>query len=70
MKFLAFRLHASEEPDGPDVYLSHEDWCETPDALREPLTREKCLELIDWDRTKGDIYRIRKHHVHNNNNER
>jgi len=59
-KFHAYRLHAGEKKGDPNVWLSHEDWCETPDPLREPLTRDKCLELIAWDRAPGDRYCIRR----------
>jgi hypothetical protein len=59
--FHAFRLHAAEKAGDPAVWLSHEDWCETPDPMREPLTRDRCLELIAWDRAPGDRYCIRRY---------
>ena len=56
-QFVALRLHTS---DIGRVWVPHSDWDETPDELREPQTRDVCLELIDWDRTPGSRYRIRR----------
>jgi len=58
-RYVAQRLHAGETADDPNEWISHEDWCETPDPLREPLTRDEALKLIEWDRRPGDTYRIR-----------
>jgi len=58
--FVAFRLHAGESAEDEPSWLPHTDWCETPDPLREPLSRDKALELIAWDRSPGDKYSIRK----------
>ena len=56
----AERLHASEVPGLDAVWINHEEWCETPDELREPLSRDEALELIEYDRRPGDTYRIRE----------
>ena len=56
----AFRLQAGETPVDPDEWIDHTMWCETPDSLREPLSRDRALEIIDWDRTPGDRYCIRR----------
>lgn len=60
MKYHAYRRQAAENVADPDEWLCHEDWCETPEELREPLTRDGALELIEWDRKPGDRYRIDK----------
>ena len=56
--FYAYRLEATDE--GGTDWLDHTQWCETPDSLREPLDRDKALEIIDWDRQPGDKYCIRR----------
>lgn len=57
--YYAYRLQAGEAPDDPPDWICHTDWCETPDSLREPLSRDKALEIIEWDRQRGDRYCIR-----------
>lgn len=57
-RYSAERLQAGENAADPDEWLCHEDWCETPDEMRVPLTRDEALALIEWDRTPGDRYRI------------
>lgn len=59
-EYLVYRLQAGEGPEDPADWIDHTDWCETPDSLRFPVDRDKALELIEWDRQKGDRYCIRR----------
>lgn len=54
----AERRQAADVAGDPPEWLSHLDWCETPEDLRIPLTRDQALALIEWDRKVGDRYRI------------
>ncbi len=57
MLFYVYRLQAGE---GPDDWIDHTLWCECPDGLREPVDRNRALELINWDRIAGDRYCLRR----------
>ena len=60
MPYYAYRLQSGESPEDPSDWIDHTQWCETPDSLREPLSRDRALEIIAWDRMPGDKYCIRQ----------